>query len=177
MAPEHNLPPNFHLACFLFFLILQREPSVFKSTTSTSYRNLKTKSPSTCLPPSPFFPSLSMSRLVPQSRGSLKVNPRQELSLPPMLVRKSALEEKKAISASAPPPKKKPTTNQRRGCGVSFSLSSIIFFPLSVFFLSRCVLVACVLQKGNCPSLLLLLLLLSWCSHSPPPIFRSPFER
>lgn len=47
----------------------------------------------------------------------------------------------------------------------------VIFFPLLDFPVWSCN----VLQKGNCPSSLLLLP--SWCSHSPPPIFRSPFER
>lgn len=154
---------------FAVYLFLYNRPCVCKITTLISYRNLKTKNPSTCLPCRLFPLCLISYRLVPQSRGSLKVNPRQELCLPPMLVR-IQIKKKKIF----PSPPKKTTNNQQtdepRGCGVSVSLAS--------YFLSSLRFPVCscsVLQKGNCPPSLLLLL--SWCSHSPPPIFRSPFER
>lgn len=136
----------------------------FKSTTLTSYHNLKTKGTSpTCLPCRP-FPLLPISRRL--SGGSLKVNPRQELSDPPMLVRKVCVKPKDG---------KKQRTLQR-GCGVSFtlplSLSLVRFFPSFFGFpvWSRSV---CYRKE----TVLFSLLLLSWCSHSPPPVFRSPSKR
>lgn len=106
MAPELSLPPSFHLLPPLFlslFLTPLQESRVcfFKSTTSIPYRNLKMKKTLNMSSRSPFFLPVSH-RLLPQSRGSLKVNPPQELSLP-MLVRKSALKEN---TASSLPPKK-----------------------------------------------------------------------
>lgn len=106
MAPELSLLPSFHLLPPLFLSLsfltpLQESCVFFKSTTSIPYRNLKMKKTLNMSSPSPFFLPVSH-RLLPQSRGSLKVNPPQELSLP-MLVRKSALKEK---TASSLPPKK-----------------------------------------------------------------------
>lgn len=113
----------------------------FKSTTLTSYHDLKTKGTSpTCLPCRP-FPLLPISRRL--SGGSLKVNPRQELSDPPMLVRKVCVKPKDG--------QKQRTL--RRGCGVSFtlplSLSSVFFLLSSV---SRCDLVACVTERKRSSS-------------------------
>lgn len=120
----------------------------FKSTTSIPYRNLKMKKTLNMSSPSPFFLPVSH-RLLPQSRGSLKVNPPQELSLP-MLVRKSALKEK---TASSLPPKKtktiKPTNQPKDGQAdgrtpglqrflLPLFLSLIIFFPLSAFPVCSC---------------------------------------
>lgn len=160
MVPEYNLPPNFHLPSAFCFLLGGSDVR-FKSTTLTSYHDLKTKGTSpTCLPCRP-FPLLPISRRL--SGGSLKVNPRQELSDPPMLVRKVSVKPKDGQKLRT----------LRRGCGVSFTLS----FSRPFFFLlssvSRCDLVACYRKETVHFSLLLL----SWCSHSPPPIFRSPSKR
>lgn len=90
MALEHSLPPNFHLPLFSLFLNKQNKSPrerecVFKSTTSTSYRNLKTEKAlnMSSLSLLSFFLSFLLSfflspslrlislGLVPQSRGSL----------------------------------------------------------------------------------------------------------
>lgn len=153
MAPELSLLPSFHLLPPLFLSLsfltpLQESCVFFKSTTSIPYRNLKMKKPLNMSSPSPFFLPVSH-RLLPQSRGSLKVNPPQELSLP-MLVRKSALKEK---TASSLPPKKtktiKPTNQPKDGQAdgrtpglqrflLPLFLSLIIFFPLSAFPVCSC---------------------------------------
>lgn len=120
MAPEYNLPPNFHLPSAFCFLLGGSDVR-FKSTTLTSYHDLKTKGTSpTCLPCRP-FPLLPISRRL--SGGSLKVNPRQELSDPPMLVRKVSVKPKDGQKLRT----------LRRGCGVSFTLS--FSRPFFSFFL------------------------------------------
>lgn len=114
----------------------------FKSTTLTSYHDLKTKGTSpTCLPCRP-FPLLPISRRL--SGGSLKVNPRQELSVPPMLVRKVCVK----------PKDRQKQRTLRRGCGVSFTLPlslSCPFFSL-LSSVSRCDLVACVTERKRSSS-------------------------
>lgn len=114
----------------------------FKSTTLTSYHDLKTKGTSpTCLPCRP-FPLLPISRRL--SGGSLKVNPRQELSDPPMLVRKVCVK-----------PKDGKNSGHCRGAAV-FPSPSLSLSPLSVFFLlssvSRCDLGACVTERKRSSS-------------------------
>lgn len=121
MAPELNLPPNFHLLS-AFCLHCVDQTCVSKSATLTSDHDLKTKETSpTCLPCRP-FPSLPISRRL--SGGSLKVNPRQELSDPPMLLRKFCVK----------PKDRQKQRTLRRGCGVSFTLPLSLF--LACLFLS-----------------------------------------
>lgn len=145
MAPELSLLPSFHLLPPLFLSLsfltpLQESCVFFKSTTSIPYRNLKMKKTLNMSSPSPFFLPVSH-RLLPQSRGSLKVNPPQELSLP-MLVRKSALKEK---TASSLPPKKtktiKPTNQPKDGQAGGRTDAGAAAFPspslsLAYYFLS-----------------------------------------
>lgn len=86
---------------------------------------------------SPFSSPISH-RLAPQSRGSLKVNPRQELSVPPILVRKSAQNKNS---------QKKKTQRTDEGAAV-FPLPSLALFFFCLLFsfpssISRCDLVTC----------------------------------
>lgn len=160
MAPERSLPSSFHLLSIYFCTIDVCLP------TATSRR----KNPQHVFPVAFFLSVLLATDLCHRAEVSLKVNPRQELCLPPMLVRIQIKKQNTDFSL-LPKTNSSQQTDEPRGCGVAVfpSLSPLIFFPLSVFPVCSCG----VLQKGNCPPSLLL----SWCSHSPPPILRSPFER
>lgn len=111
MAPELSLPPSFHWASFP-----SSRAVCFRSNINPQ-RKLKTQ---TCLPWRS-FPSSQ-----PQSRGSVKVSPPQELPLP-MLVRKSAFKER-TISENNQPTDGR--THAEAAVFPSLSLSLIIFFPL-----------------------------------------------
>lgn len=123
----------------------------FKSTTLTSYHDLKTKGTSpTCLPCRP-FPLLPISRRL--SGGSLKVNPRQELSVPPMLGPQSLRKTKRRTQK-----KKKKTNPADTAEGLRCflhppSLSLVRFFFSSLLSsVSRCDLVACVTERKRSSS-------------------------
>lgn len=107
------------------------EPCVLRAQHQYPTATSRRKNPQHVFPVAFFLPISH--RLLPQSRGSLKVNPPQQLSLL-MLVRKSALKEKTASSLPKNKKNNQPTkgrTDGRRGCSVSLSLSLSLAYFLS----------------------------------------------
>lgn len=122
-----------------------------------------------------FPPSPSLS-LAPEQRFAESQSASGALSFPHVSARVCVKRKKHDFSPPPPPPLKthtlkQHTTKLRRflfPLTRSFSRLELAF--LSPF--SRCDLVACVTERKQSS-----LLPPSWCTHSPPPIFRSPFER